>query len=69
MKVYEGSNLKELKSKTRDELFPGAKQALLQQLCIQCKEPALPKCYSDAGRKEYRISGLCELCFDKIMGE
>ena len=36
--------------------------------CIQCKEPAAPKCYSEAGRKEYGISGLCELCFDEICG-
>jgi len=35
-------------------------------LCIQCNEPALPKCYSDAGRKEFSISGLCEKCFDSI---
>jgi len=37
--------------------------------CIQCKEPALPKCYSHAGRKEYQISGLCEICFDEITKE
>lgn len=37
--------------------------------CIQCREKALPKCYSEAGRKEYYISGLCEECFDKICGE
>ena len=35
-------------------------------ICIACKQPAIPKCYSDAGRAEYRISGLCEECFDKI---
>lgn len=37
-------------------------------LCIQCKEPAIPNCYSPAGIREYEISGLCEKCFDKIMG-
>lgn len=35
-------------------------------LCINCKEPALPKCYSDAGIKEFDISGLCEKCFDAL---
>jgi hypothetical protein len=38
-------------------------------LCIQCKEPALSKCYSEAGRREYQISGLCEVCFDEITKE
>lgn len=37
-----------------------------QGICISCKEEALPKCYSNAGRKEYKISGLCEMCFDTI---
>ncbi len=35
-------------------------------VCIACGDPALPKCYSNAGHKEYRITGLCELCFDEI---
>jgi hypothetical protein len=38
-------------------------------LCIQCKQPAFENCYSEAGRREYRISGLCEKCFDSICGE
>jgi len=36
--------------------------------CIQCKEEALPKCYSAAGVREFAISGLCEKCFDEICG-
>ena len=36
-------------------------------LCIDCKEPAIPKCYSNAERKEFQISGLCEECFNKLM--
>ena len=35
-------------------------------VCIQCKEKALLKCYSLAGKAEYKISGLCEECFDEI---
>lgn len=41
-------------------------EALQKGLCVQCKEPALPKCYSDLGRKEYGISGMCEICFDAL---
>ena len=36
--------------------------------CIECGEDALDNCYSEAGRREVKISGLCELCFDIIMG-
>jgi len=38
-------------------------------ICLQCQEPAIPKCYSNAGREEYRISGLCELCWNEMFGE
>jgi len=44
-------------------------EALDTQLCIKCKEPAIAKCYSPAGIKEYNLSGLCEECFDAIMAE
>lgn len=38
-------------------------------LCIQCGEPALPKCYSLDGRKEFFMSGMCEPCFDGLFDE
>ena len=38
-------------------------------ICLQCKEEAIPKCYSEAGKREFYISGLCELCFDNITKE
>jgi hypothetical protein len=43
-----------------------AEEAWSKNICIKCKEPALPKCLSEAGRDEYRISALCEECFDAI---
>lgn len=46
-----------------------AVQAQATGLCIACKEPALPKCYSDAGIREYHISGMCEKCFDDAFAE
>lgn len=58
-----------LKHNMTKDLFGMSKQeGLSSGLCIDCKEEALPKCYSEAGKKEFKISGLCEQCFDKIMG-
>ena len=34
--------------------------------CIHCGKNAMDNCYSEAGRKEFKISGLCERCFDEI---
>lgn len=42
-------------------------EALSTGICIQCRQPAIPNCYSNAGRREYAISGLCEKCFDSIL--
>lgn len=41
--------------------------AIEQGICINCKQP--PTFYSDDGRREYRISALCEPCFDEITKE
>jgi hypothetical protein len=39
-------------------------------VCINCKLPnVLSRCYSDAGRREYQISGMCEKCFDELFTE
>jgi hypothetical protein len=35
-----------------------------KSICARCKKPA--RWYSDAGRREYQISGLCEYCFDAM---
>ena len=45
---------------TRDE-------AHAKGICIVCKKP--PTFYSDAGRREYQITGYCEPCWDKLMAE
>lgn len=54
---------------TQENFGIGLAEAQAKGICIACKEPALPKCYSEAGRKEYNISGMCERCFDEAFEE
>jgi hypothetical protein len=35
-------------------------------LRIRCQEPAAEHNHTDAGRREYQISGICEECFDMM---
>lgn len=35
-----------------------------QGICVNCKEP--PTFSTEAGRREYQLSGMCEPCFDKL---
>jgi len=42
-------------------------EAISKGICINCKQ--IPVTYSEAGRREYFISGLCEPCFDEITKE
>ena len=50
----------------RDELKMSFCELLEKGICINCKESALPNCYSEDGIKEYYISGFCEKCFDDL---
>lgn len=45
-------------------------QAIRQGICISCrrKDP-LSHCKTDAGQKEYYISGMCEECFDSMFSK
>jgi hypothetical protein len=66
-KIIQGQELSNLKKKMADEIAGEDSIELRNKaLCIDCKEPAIPKCHTEAGIKEYAISGLCEECFDKI---
>jgi len=66
---YEGEALSALKDDMANDLFGMTKaEAVKKGVCIQCKQPAMSYCYSDAGVREYQVSGLCEKCFDQITG-
>jgi len=59
--------LQEVKDTIAKDLYgQTTEEAVATGLCIQCKQPAIQNCYSEEGKREYYISGLCEKCFDKI---
>ena len=61
------NTLQELKDNLAKDLYGmTAAEAKEKGICVKCKHPAPKRCYSDAGRREYQISGLCEICFDNI---
>ena len=62
IKNFKDSFAKKLYGMTVDNAIAAGK-------CIACKDDAIPKIYSDAGKREYQISGLCEECFDNICSE
>jgi len=45
-------------------------EAMEKGVCVDCKKPdALSRCHSEAGRREYAISGMCEECWDRMFSE
>lgn len=45
-------------------------EAIQKGICIECKKPdPLQRCHTNAGKREYYISGMCEECFDKLFEE
>jgi len=50
-----------------NEMNKEKEKATAKGICIKCQKP--PTFYSEAGKREYHISGLCEPCFDNITKE
>jgi len=60
-------DLKELREEMAKDLYAfSLSKAWERGICIECRQNALSNCYSEDGRREYKISGLCELCFDRM---
>lgn len=38
-------------------------------ICFHCGQPAWPRCSTLAGKREFAISGMCEICFDEMFKE
>lgn len=60
-------SLQDFKDNLRITTFgPESTQDLDEVKCINCHLPAIPRCHSEAGMRELSISGICEVCFDKL---
>ena len=44
-------------------------EAVKQEICVQCQQPAMSNIFTDLGMEEYYISGICERCWDRMFGE
>ena len=61
------NTLEEFKDNLAKNLFGMTrKEAREKGICLECKNLAAPRCHSQAGKKEYLISAICEECFDKM---
>ena len=48
-----------------ERMFPGTFKSIVNDVCAECKGPAVE--FRDVlSRKEFRISGLCQVCQDEI---
>ena len=58
-------NLSDLKRKLAIQLHGREPDG---KTCIECNQPPIvgKNIYSEAGAKEFHISGYCESCFDKL---
>jgi hypothetical protein len=69
-KGTEMADLKNLQDDLAREAFNMTPNVAKEKgICLKCKQPALPKCYSEAGRREFAISGICEPCFDELFAD
>ena len=77
VKLKPTKSLNKLKNELSKELYSITKdEAIARGICVDCKLPVFEsvkfssevkgRFYSEAGRKEYYISGLCEYCWDAI---
>ena len=61
------ANLQDFKdSLAKDAHGITAQEAWSKGICIDCKQPAGPKCHTPDGKGEYRISATCEECWDAM---
>jgi hypothetical protein len=62
LKEFQDKAAKAMAGMTKDE-------ALAKGICVACRRPALERCPTALGRQEYRISGMCEICFEGLFSQ
>jgi hypothetical protein len=68
--IMSGNDIDDFKDELSRAAFGMTKaEAVAKQICVDCKEPAQPKCHTDSDRKEYLISGICGECFANMFRE
>lgn len=66
--VISGKDKDDLLDALYREAFGGTRgDAQAEGVCANCGKP--PTFSTEAGRREYAISGMCEPCFDRITAE
>lgn len=61
------NELEKMKNMVSKSLFGvSISEAHSRGLCLNCRQPYMERCYSEAGVREYAISGFCEICFDNL---
>jgi hypothetical protein len=60
-------DVKKLDERPADHLTEGRREALHSDTCVSCGHMATAF-KNEISRKEYGISGLCQLCQDKVWG-
>lgn len=65
------SDLKEFKQELGQEVFGVNVVEYIQKgICICCNKPdALSRCYSENGAKDFKMMGICEVCYDHMFSE
>jgi radical SAM superfamily enzyme len=48
---------------------PNKQEAHSKGICVKCGEPAKDRLKTEAGHREYGLSGMCEVCWDDIFSE
>jgi len=63
-------SIESVREKITKELYQmSLAEAHAAEVCIHCKNKVKPEFWSPAMQREYKMSGYCEQCWDKLFAE